>query len=422
MATLLRGGTVIDLEPTLVERADLRIDGDRIIERATGLEPREGDEVIDLKGRFLFPGLVSAWHRRAGLFLPGAPRSGKGFDSEQQARHRLEDAMGGDALEAGAAATALDALLCGTTTLFDASASGTDISGSLSRVAAGFNKVGLRGVLARVITERGGALQREENLEENLSFIGKARGRLRGAFAVEGLAAISDEGLSGLKEARARHDSFLLASLSEDPQEERQSRDRHGAPVSERLLTHGLTGTKVVLAHGVHFSWPELSSLIANGTGRAHAARSNMATQSGHATPAKFGVHGCFGTDLATPDLFAEAQAASLRATDSGQSIDVLRFLANGHRLASEVFGTSVGPLTPGSVADVVVLDYAPASPLDTATLGAHLLFGISSRFVESVMVDGLWRVWKRKALSVDTADVSRAAREAAQSLWQKMQ
>ncbi|MBL8911054.1 MAG: amidohydrolase family protein [Archangium sp.] len=422
MATLLRGGTVVDLEPTLVERADLRIDGDRIVERATGLEPQEGDEVIDLKGRILFPGLVSAWHRRAGLFLPGAPRAGKGFAAEQQARHKLEDAMDGDALEASASATALDALLCGTTTLFDSSASGTDIGGSLSRVAQGFNKVGLRGVLSRVITERGGALQREENLEENVSFIGKSRGRVRGAFAVEGLAALSDEGLSGLKEARAKTNAFLLASLAEDPQEERQSRDRHGAPVSERLLSHGLTGTRVVLAHGVHFSWPELSSLIADGTWLAHAARSNMATGSGHATPAKFGVHACFGTDLATPDLLAEAQAASLRATDSGQAIDLLRFLANGHRLATEAFGTSVGPLTVGSVADLVVLDYAPASPFETATLPAHLLFGISSRFVESVMVDGLWRVWKRKALSVDTLEIAKAARETAQSLWQKMQ
>ncbi|MFT3710179.1 MAG: amidohydrolase family protein [Archangium sp.] len=422
MATLLRGGTVIDLEPALVERADLRIDGDRITERATGLEPREGDEVIELKGRFVFPGLVSAWHRHASVFLPGVPRSGVGFTAEQQARHKLEDVMDGDALEAGAAASALDALMCGTTTLFDASNSGGSASGALSRVAAGFNKVGARGVLGRVITERGGALQREENLEENAAFAAKARGRLRGAFAAEGLAAIADEGLSGLRDAVARSKSMLLASLSEDPQEESLSRDRHGAPVSERLIAHELTGTRVVLAHGVHFSWPELSSLIANGTWLAHAARSNMATQSGHATPAKFGVHACLGTDLATPDLFAEAQCAALRATDSGQSIDALRFLANGHRLATEAFGTPVGPLTPGAVADLLVLDYQPASPVETSTLPAHVLFGISSRFVESVMVDGLWRVWKRKALSVDVGEIARTARETASGLWRKLE
>ena len=42
--------------------------------------------------------------------------------------------------------------------------------------------------------------------------------------------------------------------------------------------------------------------------------------------------------------VFAEAQAAGLRATDSGQPIDLLRFLTNGHRLGSEAFGVSVGP------------------------------------------------------------------------------
>lgn len=358
MSLLLRGGYVVDLEPALVERADLRIEDDRIVARATALEPTEGEQVIDLSGRYLFPGMVSAWHRLSGDLLRGAPRVGEGFEAEQQARHRLEDALDADQFAAGVAATGVEALRSGTTTVL-----GVTGTAHLARAGELLERLGLRGAVARMVTERKGAMAREEALEENAAWLAKAKGRVRGAFATESLATLSDEGLAGLRDARAKTNALLLGCLSEDPREDKLSRETHGVGVAERLVTHELTGTRVVLAHGVHLSWPELSQLIANGTWLAHAARSNMATQTGTATPAKFGVHACLGTDIATADLFAEAQSASLRTTDAGLSIDVLRFLANGHRLASELFGVTVGPLQPQAVADLLVLDYQPTSP-----------------------------------------------------------
>jgi cytosine/adenosine deaminase-related metal-dependent hydrolase len=168
----------------------------------------------------------------------------------------------------------------------------------------------------------------------------------------------------------------------------------------------------------VHLSWPELSRLIAEGTWLAHAPRSNMASQTGLATAVKFGVRGCLGTDAMSLDVLAEAQVAALRSLDSGQPIDALRFVVNGHRLATEAFGTTIGPLEPGALADLLVLDYQSPTPVTAQSLAAHVLQGLSARAVESVMVDGLWRLWKRKALAVDVAAVFRASSEAAAALW----
>jgi len=100
----------------------------------------------------------------------------------------------------------------------------------------------------------------------------------------------------------------------------------------------------------------------------------------------------------------------------------VLRFLANGHRLATEAFGFTIGPLQPGAAADLLVLDYQPPTALEANTLASHVLHGLSSRCVESVMVDGLWRLWKRKPLSLDANEVMRASRQAAKALWAKME
>jgi cytosine/adenosine deaminase-related metal-dependent hydrolase len=422
VATLLKGATVVDLEPATVELADLRIDGDRIVERATSLEVRQGEETIDVRGKILFPGLVSAHHHFSSLLLRGVTRPGAGFQAEQAMRRQLADLADHDQLAAVTEAGALEGLLSGVTSVFGVHQSNAHIEGSLQRVAHALNAVGLRTVLGCQVTERAGAPARDAAIEENLGHLARARGRYRGAMAVDSLASLSDEGLAAVREAHQRAGGMLLLNLAEDPLEEKQSNERFGATATERLVKAGLLGSKVVVAQGVHLSWPELSQLISAGTWLAHASRSNMASQTGLATPSKFGVRGCLATDVMPLDVFAEAQAAGLRATDSGQPIDLLRFLANGHRLVSEAFGVSVGPLQPGSVADILVLDYHPPTPLDARSLAGHVQFGITGRTIESVMVDGLWRLWKRKPLSVDAVGVAKASAEATRAVWKKLE
>jgi cytosine/adenosine deaminase-related metal-dependent hydrolase len=422
VATLLRGGTVVDLEPAVVEVADLRIEGERISERATVLEPRADDEIVDVRGRVLFPGLVSAHHHLSSALLRGLRRQGGGFGASLAAQHRLEDVMSHDDLAAAAAAGGLEALLNGTTTLFESTAAHGAVGGALDRVAQALSPLGLRTVLSHVVTDRAGVSVREAALAENAAFCAKAQGRLRGAFAVDGLGGLSDEALAAVQAGHQQANVMLLATLAEDPREEDESRQRFGQTATERLANLGLVGGRVVLNQGVHLAWPELSQLITQGTWLAHAARSNMASQAGVATPSKFGVRGCLATDVMSPDVFAEAQAAALRTNDSGQPIDLLRFLANGHRLATEAFGLPVGPLTPGAAADLLVLDYQPTTPLEAATLAEHVLHGLGARVVESVMVDGLWRVWKRKPLGLDAAEVGRAAAQAARGAWARME
>src|SRR6185369_11036470 len=150
----------------------------------------------------------------------------------------------------------------------------------------------------------------------------------------------------------------------EDPTEEARSKERYRHTPLERLKEAGLLTERTVLAQCVHVSWPELSSVLDLGAWLVHSPRSNMASQTGTAAAAKFGVRGCLGTDTETLDVLLEAQTAWLRARDAGQPIDVLRWLSNGHRLASIAFGVTLGPLREGAVADLAVYDYRPPTPL----------------------------------------------------------
>ena len=424
MPTLLTAATLVEFEPASVEVGDLRIAQGKIVARGPKLTPEPTDEVIDLAGRIVMPGLVSAWHQLHAVAARGLKPRGTGFLGARTALEAVEDELTLDDLTAFAAVGGLEGLLAGTTTLFDVHAAPKATLGSSTAIAQGLNGVGLRAVVACEVSDRTGAIAREEGLEETSIYCARARGRFRGAFALRRLDLLSDDALTGLVEALAAVTGprpLVLSPLAEDSREEKASIERFGKTPVERLLARDLVGPGSVLSQNVHLSWPELSQLISRGAWMVHCSRSNQSSQTGNAAPGKFGVRACVGSDVLSLDVLAEAQAATLRSLDAGQPIDILRFLANGQRLASEAFGLQVGLLREGAVADLVVSDYHPPTPLDATTLAAHVLHGMNSHNVESVMVDGLWRLWQRKPLAIDVLEVTRVARDAATALWKRL-
>nr|WP_239576354.1 amidohydrolase family protein [Archangium primigenium] len=423
VGTLLKGGIVVELEPACVERVDLRVEGDRIVARGPDLAAAPDDEVLALSGKLVFPGLVSAHQRLYASLGRGMPRPKLDGYQEllEKVRWRYEDALDLDAVQVAATAGGLEALQCGTTTLFDLHSSPRAVQGALMRVGRGLHEVGVRGVLSYAVTDRRGALGREEGLEETVAFARKARGRLRGQVGSAPLFTVGKEALEGLAEALKGSGTGLHVPLAEDPLDETLSTERFGASPVTRLVEGGLVSAQTVLAHVGHLAWPELAQLLPTGAWLAHTPRSNMEAEVGYAPALKFGHRATLGADGVSADMFAEAQAAWLRSRDAGQPIDVLRYLANGQRLASQAFGLQLGPMREGAVADLLVMDYLPATPLTADNLAWHVAFGLGSRHVESVMVDGVWRVWARRPLSVNPSVVAEQAREAAASVWARM-
>jgi len=215
VGTLLKGGIVVELEPACVEQVDLRIEGERIVARGPDLQASPDDEVIALSGKLVFPGLVSSHQRLYGSLGRGMPRPKLENYQEllEKVRWRYEEALDLDAVQVAATAGGLEALQCGTTTLFDLHSSPRAVHGSLLRVGRGLHEVGVRGVLSYAMTDRKGAVGREEGLEESVSFISKARGRLRGQVGSAPLFTVGKEGLEGLAEAGLPADPDLVVSV-----------------------------------------------------------------------------------------------------------------------------------------------------------------------------------------------------------------
>jgi cytosine/adenosine deaminase-related metal-dependent hydrolase len=123
--------------------------------------------------------------------------------------------------------------------------------------------------------------------------------------------------------------------------------------------------------------------------------------------------------------MFEESRAAyfRLREDDAGTGSDwPLRRLADGGRLGGAIFGEqALGRVEPGAPADLVVLDYAPPTPLDSRSFAGHWVFGLASRCVRDVMVAGEWVVLDRRLTRADHREIAARAHEQAKRLWARL-
>jgi len=82
--------------------------------------------------------------------------------------------------------------------------------------------------------------------------------------------------------------------------------------------------------------------------------------------------------------------------------------------------GASFGRVEAGCPADLVLWDYDPPTPLVSDNVAGHLAFGLSSRGVRSVLVDGAFVVRDREPF-FDAETILAEGREQGARLWKRM-
>jgi putative selenium metabolism protein SsnA len=426
---LLTHATVATLDPPRVEQASLRIEGERFVERGPSLAPARGEEVLDLEGALVLPGLVNAHtHLYSALArgLPGPAEPPRTFvEILEKVWWRLDRALDEESVYLSGLVGAIEAARSGTTVLFDHHASPSFIRGSLATLRRAVEDVGLRSVLCYETTDRNGLEGRDAGIEENRAFLAAAPSALTlGMVGAHASFTLSDESLDRLSAAVRDADSSLHVHVAEDRADVEDSRRRCGAGVVERLRRHRLLGRCALLVHGVHLTAEELREAQASGAWVIHCPRSNMNNGVGHAPTAAFR-RAALGTDGLDQDVLAEARVAFLGMRDAGRA-DALaaafEMLVGGHRLAAAVFGVPLGRLDAGAPADLVVLDYRPPTPLTAGNLAGHLLFGLDRSHVRSTMVGGRFVLRDRRIAALDEATAFDRARNAADALWRRME
>ena len=425
---ILKNGVLATLDPQHVERSDLRIEGGHIAGRGPALAPAPGEEVLDLEGALVLPGLVNAHtHLYSALArgMPGPAEPPRSFvEILEKVWWRLDRALDEESVHLSGLVGAVEAARSGTTVLFDHHASPSSVRGSLDTLRRATEQVGVRSVLCYETTDRNGLEGRAAGIAENRAFVAGVSATLtRGMVGAHASFTLSDESLDRLAGAVREGDSSLHVHVAEDRADVEDCRKRCGAGVVERLRRHGLLGPRTLLVHGVHLTEAELREAQDAGAWLVHCPRSNTNNAVGYAPTAAFR-RAALGTDGLDQDMLAEVRVAFLKARDAGRSdaLDAaLAMLVGGHRLAAAFFGIPLGTLEGDAPADLVVLDYRPPTPLTAANLAGHLLFGLDRSHVRSTMVMGRFVLRDRRLTTVDEASVFARARRAAARLWARM-
>lgn len=430
MGFLLKNTKVIILDPPSIEENDIRIVDGEIVECAKHLKPKRDDEVVNLQNKIVMPGFVcSHTHLYSALArgMPPSKSSPKNFvEILQKVWWNLDEALDEESIYYSALVAAIESVKYGTTTLIDHHASPNYIRGSLDLIKDAMSQVGLRGVLCYETTDRGGMKRRYLGLEENERFLTEntSNHHFRGTVGAHASFTLSDDSLKLLGDLAELHDSGVHIHVAEDEADMLDSEKKHKKDIIDRLENFGILRKKSIFAHGVRLTQKQLAKVEKAGAWMMHNPRSNMNNAVGYAPLNWFGEHSALGTDGFPSDMFEESKFGYFRNAESSSRTEFSRLpvmLQNGQKLISEFFGRPFGTLKKGSLADLVVLDYIPPTPLTSRNLHGHFLFGMNSTMVQHVMVDGNWIVWNKQLIGIDEEAVMQKARKAAKKLWNRM-
>jgi putative selenium metabolism protein SsnA len=425
---VLSGGDVVTtLDPPSLTRADVVIDDGRI--RAIGMSPPDRGERIDATGCIVIPGNVCAHHHLYSELARGMPYRldpPRNFlQILQRVWWRLDRALDAEGVSLSARSGGADALLAGTTTVFDHHASPNAIEDSLESVASAAEELGLRSVLCYEVTDRDGPERAAAGIEEHRRFGTTPRPLARTMVGAHASFTLSDDSLAACVALADELDTGIHIHVAEDIADELDSGKRFGRRVVERLADAGALSGRSLLAHCVHVDEREATLIHEAGAWVAHNVRSNMANRVGRAPVAGLGTRLVLGTDGVDGDMFAEARSAYFRAREADASVGpewALSRMAASARLAGAVFGEPLlGRIEQGAPADVVVMAYDPPTPMTNENLAGHFVYGMRGAHVRDVLVNGEIVVREGHLAKVVEAELRARCREYAERLWRRL-
>ena len=399
-------------------------------------------ERLDAAGQYVMPGNICAHTHFYGAFARGMAIPGpapKDFpEILQKLWWPLDRSLTEEDVRASALVMQVDAIKHGTTTLIDHHASPNAISCSLDVISAAVEQSGLRAVLCYEVTDRDGEGKARAGIEENLRFIERTRqsqvagGRVAATFGLHASLTLSDATLDACRQSAPDGVGFHI-HVAEHESDEYDSLAKSGLRVVDRLHRRGILGPRTIVAHTVHVDAREMNLLAESGTWVTHQPRSNMNNGVGVAqveSLLRVGVPVCLGTDGFSHTMWEEWKTAYLlhkvwhRDPRRLGGYEVAALGAYNNASLAKVFfpDAPIGVLAPGAVADLILVDYHPHTPLTADNLPWHILFGFHESMVTTTIVAGQVLMRARRLLTLDEAAIAAQARELAPAVWNRYQ
>lgn len=407
--------------------------------KAVGKNAADGvkaDKTIHGDGKTVMPGWVCGHHHYySGLSRGMQISAGPQTDFIQVLKEwwwRLDRGLDEESCLYSSLICSMDAIAAGTTCCIDHHASPNYIEGSLSTIAEGMKRVGVRGATCYEVTDRNfGMKEIRDGVAENVRFAKEIDAERRSGKEVTVEAMIGghapftvpDEGLDLMAEACKATGRGVHFHVAEDKYDVVWSHHLHNQDIIDRLDSHNLLSEKSLLVHGLWLSETEVEKLNERGCFFAHNARSNMNNNVGYCKNLTKVKKLILGTDGCGGNMYEEGKIAFFKNRDTGGPfwpVDILAALTKGNDLASMYLGYKLGRIEKGYKADLQILDYNNPTPLIADNAAGHIFWGMSSNTVESVMVGGKLLFENHKFTQLDPKEVYSKAAEVAKKVWER--
>ena len=429
LATLDQTGRFIDSGSIYVEDGLITAVG------ASADVDRAADLVIDACGNLVMPALINTHHHLYSTFArgftpPGAPA--RNFpEILSRLWWKLDAALTSEDVYYSALLALMECARAGCTTIIDHHASPGCTDGSLDQVERAFRETGLSGCLSYEVSDRN---HEGEGIDENVRWISKCLesddDQMSGLF---GLHALMTLGSTTLERCAAEAETLgagFHVHAAEDETDTRLTRERHGQGVMTRFREYGMTGPKTIFVHGSNLDEDDMMLLRETGSIIVNNPESNMNNGLKVAPTLEFLRHGIkvgLGTDGMSSHMISQARAMYLhhRSLHNDPTLafaEACEILLGSNRdIANTLFAQPRGQLAPGWLADIVIYDYLPFTPLNADTLFGHLLFGIGFAAVRTTIARGKVVLDRGHFPHLDEVAIHAHCRERAAALWQRI-
>jgi cytosine/adenosine deaminase-related metal-dependent hydrolase len=420
---VIAGGTLVELHPARMGQADILIEGSTIAQ--IGGEMPVDAPRVDATGCFVMPAFAIAHTHLYLALMTGMPPPTSApktlADTLQWIWWTLDKALDDDLVHTSALVGAAAAAKAGAAVVFDLHSSPRAIDGSLERIEAALDEVGLLGVLAYETSDREGRGRRDAALKENRRFLERVRtgqSRHRALVGAHAMFSLNDDTLDALRELADAFGVGIHMHVAEDGTDRTDAERNRKTTLERRLERIGLARPGSVMAHAVHLDAAQVDLVTQAGAFVATNPRSNMAHGVGMFSGG--GPRVAFGTDGIDGDILAEARVHHLRHAEANDGF----VRETGLRIAAgqELAFPGGSRIAAGGRANLTVLDYAAMTPMTASNVIDHVARSLAGSHVRDTIVDGRFVVRDRKLVSVDERELVLRARAAATRLWERMQ
>lgn len=435
---ILKNGRVItqDKDRPYIEDGAVVIEGNKIIAVDTTeniLAKYKEEDIIDVDGKVIMPGFINTHHHIYSAFARGMASSGKPNENFLEILENLwwkiDKKLSLEDLKYSAYTTYIDCIKKGVTTVFDHNASPFAVTGSLDSIADAAKDLGLRTCLCYEVSDRDGEKIAQEGIDENINFIKKyntdEQNMIKGMFGLHASFTLSDETLRKCDEELKGLNAGYHVHVAEGIDDLEQCLEKYGKRVVERLRDMDILGDKTIAVHCIHVTDDELNILRDTNTMVVHNPESNMGNAVGcqpflelHQKGITIGL----GTDGYTSDMTESMKVANIIHKHVKQNPSVawgevpVSMFENNRKIAQKYFSGDLGILRAGALADVIVVDYDPLTPMNENNINSHILFGFTGKDVVTTIIDGKVIMQDRKLVGINEKEIFKTSREVAKN------